>query len=88
MAVTAACLGLVPVAKAFGEGSSITYTSGLGRPVADGQGLHDVVQLAGSGSGRPAGRPETDSTMRAPGPERDERSRPGPEMPAITGAQC
>jgi hypothetical protein len=32
VAAMAACRGLVPVAKAFGDGSSITYPSGLGRP--------------------------------------------------------
>ena len=30
----AACFGLRPVAKAFGAGSSTTYTRGLGSPLA------------------------------------------------------
>ena len=40
----AACFGLRPVAKAFGAGSSMTYTPRLGQAAGDAQPLDEVVQ--------------------------------------------
>ena len=46
--------GSRPVAKAFGAGSSTTYSRGLGRPAGDAQPLDEVV-VAGAYSGPSAG---------------------------------
>ena len=46
-----ACFGSRPVANAFGAGSLMTYTFGIGVPVGDAQVLDEPVVAAG---GRPA----------------------------------
>ena len=53
MTAMAAFCGLRPVAKAFGAGSSMTYTPGFGQAAGDAQALDEVVEplVLGLGSG-------------------------------------
>ena len=83
VAVMAAWSGLVPVAKALGEGSSMTYTSGLGMPSP----IASASTMSWSGGVAAADRPGGPPTPRAPGGPRSgarRRSRPEPGSPAIT----
>ena len=61
----AAFSGLIPVAKALGEGSSMTYTAGLGMPSPMASSSTRLMSWRCS-TGSAGWAPETESTRRAP----------------------